>query len=167
MQPKKTPWGPAADAASATTQDPFLISTGLRFFAGFQRPSAQALAANRRAHDDLLQLLMQVLEGPNHGFEQLRADLHGWVKPERILSPVTGAGYTPDATAWLWLGFTEYIFEVETADTLSLEHTRRQCQLFSRHAREHGAEFVLVVPLGLQARASRQLTAWGIKAQVW
>jgi hypothetical protein len=167
LQPKKLPWGPPADPAPAATHDPSLITTGLRFFAGVQRPSAQMLAANKRAHDNLLQLLMQVLGGPNHGFEHLRADLHGWVKPERILSPVTGEGYSPDASAWLWLGFTEYIFEVETAETLSLEHTRHQCQVFSDHARKHGAEFVLVVPLGLQARASRQLTAWGIKAQVW
>jgi hypothetical protein len=161
------PWGPPADPAPAATHDPFLITTGLRFFAGFQRPSAQMLAANKRSHDNLLQLLMQVLGGPNHGFEHLRADLHGWAKPERILSPVTGDGYTPDASAWLWLGFTEYIFEVETADTLSLEHTRRRCHVFSDHATKHGAEFVLVVPLGLQARASRQLSAWRITAQVW
>lgn len=167
MQPKKSPWGSSAEPAPAATHDPFLITTGLRFFAGFQRPSAQMLAANKRAHDDLLQLLMQVLGGANHGFEHLRADLHGWVKPEKILSPLTGEGYTPDASAWLWLGFTEYIFEVETADTLSLEPTRRQCQIFSYHAMKHGAEFVLVVPLGLQARAARQLAAWGIKAQVW
>lgn len=165
MQPKKTNLPARVEAISAPPRSS-LTTTGLRFFTGFQRPSAQALA-NKRIHDELLQLLLQVVAASSHGFEQIHADLEGWPQPARILWTHTRQGYVPDATAWAWLGMSEYLFEVETAETLSLEHTRNQCELFSAYARVHGAEFVLVVPLGLQARAARQLASWGITAQVW
>jgi hypothetical protein len=60
-----------------------------------------------------------------------------------------------------------YIFEVETADTLAINHTRQQCELFAAYVRQHGGKFALFVPAGEEARARLQLAHWEISAEVW
>ena len=128
-------------------------------------PGPAALAANKRHHDGLLRILAEVLSRPHNRFEFVCADLPGWVRPKRIVDERTGEASVPDAQARL--GGQEFVFEVETAQTLGLAHTRRQCALFSGYAVLRGGEFVLVVPNGEQRRAQRQLERWAIRAMVW
>jgi hypothetical protein len=120
---------------------------------------------NKQAHDSLLRVLMDILSKPGSGFDLLTADLPGWNQPQGIEWAATGEGHTPDARAWN--GYTRYVFEVETADTISIEHTRKQCELFSAYASQHNGVFVLFVPSGHEVRAQRQLAAWRIQGTVW
>ena len=136
-----------------------------RLFGLWSGPSPAALAANKRHHDELLRILADVLSRPHNHFDLVCADLEGWVKPKRITGEHASEAHVPDAQAWL--GSQEFIFEVETAETIALEHTRRQCALFSAYAYPNRGEFVLVVPNGTQSRAQRQLARWGIRGMVW
>ena len=108
---------------------------------------------------------MSLLSKLGSGFDLLTADLQGWSKPERIYWVTSGKGHVPDATAWH--GYTKYIFEVETADTIAIDHTRQQCELFAAYVRQHGGKFALFVPAGEETRARLQLAHWSISAEVW
>lgn len=146
-----------------------LIGGALGDFYRVPEPPRRTLAdlykASKQAHDSLLRVLMGILSKPGSGFDLLRADLPGWTQPQGIEWTQTRQGHVPDARAWK--AYTEYVFEVETADTISIEHTRRQCELFSAYASQHNGVFVLFVPTGHEARAQRQLAAWRIKGLVW
>ena len=130
-----------------------------------RRPLADLYKLNKQAHDSLLGVLMNILSKPGSGFDLLSADLRGWSQPQGIEWTATRQGHVPDARGWK--GYTEYVFEVETADTISIEHTRKQCELFSAYASQHNGVFVLFVPSGDELRARRQLAAWRIQGTVW
>jgi len=130
-----------------------------------RRTLADLYKANKQAHDSLLRVLMGILSKPGSGFDLLTADLPGWSQPQGIEWAATGEGHIPDARAWN--GYTRYVFEVETADTISIEHTRKQCELFSAYASQHNGVFVLFVPSGHEVHAQHQLAAWRIQGTVW
>jgi hypothetical protein len=97
-------------------------------------------------------------------YSDIKVDLPGYEKPTRIVWRATQRGHEPDASAYY--GLKEHIFEVETADSIGDEHTRDQCELFAAYAREHTAEFILVVPAGSRSKASVQLSYWGLSAEI-
>ena len=97
-----------------------------------------------------------------HMQPDVRADLPDGVRPDRIVWTKTQQGHIPDVTGG------QYIIEVETSETLAIEHTREQCMLFSVFAREQQKKiFVVVVPMGYQTTMELQLRAWGIVWEVW
>jgi len=126
---------------------------------------ADALKANKQAHDSLLRVLVNMLTRPGSGFELLHVALDGWDHPEQINWKSTGQGHIPDASAWL--GHVKHIFEVETADSIGSDHTRRQCALFAAYAEQNYGKFILFVPSGEELRARRQLASWGLRGEVW
>jgi hypothetical protein len=121
---------------------------------------AEVLA--RSEHDRLVEKLCTRLV--SNLFSDIKVDLPGHVKPERIVWTDTQRGHEPDASAYY--GFKQHIFEVETADSIGDDHTREQCELFAAYARGHAAEFTLVVPVGCGAIAVTQLNLWGLDQAV-
>ena len=97
-------------------------------------------------------------------FSDIKVDLPGHVKPERIVWVDTNRGHEPDATAYYLT--KQHVFEVETADSLGDEHTYEQCRLFAAYVRDRFAEFTLVVPSGCGSAAWSQLSRWGLSATV-
>lgn len=125
--------------------------------------TTSSIRSNESVHEALVKWLADSL--PSRGFGQIRADLPGRVQPETIRWKGASDGHIPDASARL--SGREYIFEVETADTISIQHTQDQWTLFDAYAKHNSAIFVVVVPKGSEAAATQQLKAWGLTAQVW
>lgn len=113
-------------------------------------------------HDRLVEKLRAWLV--SNRYSDIKVDLPGYQKPTRIVWTATQRGHDPDASAYY--GLKQHIFEVETADTIADEQTYEQCKLFSAYARQHSAEFVLVVPAGSRITASFQLSCWQLHATV-
>lgn len=97
-------------------------------------------------------------------FSDIKVDLPGCVKPDRIVWTDTQRGHEPDATAYYLA--KQYIFEVETAESLADDHTHEQCRLFAACVRDRFVEFVLVVPVGYGSAATWRLSWWGLRARV-
>jgi len=74
--------------------------------------------------------------------------------------------YIPDATATNKDG-TSHIFEVETSDTITGEHSENQWKMFSAHAKANNGVFVVFVQDDYEDEARKQVRELGITAQVW
>jgi len=116
----------------------------------------------RSDHDRLVEKLRSRLV--SNLFSDIKVDLPGYAKPERIVWTDTQRGHEPDATAYYLA--KQYVFEVETADSLGDDHTHEQCRLFAAYVRDRLAGFVLVVPIGSAFDARSQLSRWGLTATV-
>lgn len=116
----------------------------------------------RSEHDRLVERLRARLVSAL--FSDIKVDLPGYVKPERIVWTATQRGHEPDATAYF--SAKQYVFEVETADSISDDHTYEQCRLFAAYARDQFAEFALVVPTGSCGAGRIQLSSWGLTGTV-
>lgn len=116
----------------------------------------------RSEHDRLVEKLRTRLV--SNLFSDIKVDLPGYVKPERIVWTATQRGHEPDATASSLA--KQYVFEVETADSIGDDHTYEQCRLFAAYVRDRFAEFGLVVPIGSALAARSQLSRWGLTATV-
>lgn len=97
-------------------------------------------------------------------FSDIKVDLPGYVKPDRIVWIDTQRGHEPDATAYYLA--KQYVFEVEIADSLGDDHTYEQCRLFAAYVRDRLAEFILAVPIGSALDARSQLSRWSLTATV-
>ena len=113
-------------------------------------------------HDRLVEKLRARLV--TNLFSDIKVDLPGHVKPERIVWTDTQRGHEPDATAYYRA--KQYVFEVETAGSLGDDHAYEQCRLFAAYVRNRFAEFALVVPIGSTLVARSQLSRWGLTATV-
>lgn len=143
------------------------LDSGLGALSSFHAPQPRVRGAleqvfARSEHDRLLEKLRSRLVA--NFFLDIKVDLPGHVKPDRIVWTATQRGHEPDATAYYLL--KQYVFEVETADTLGDDHTYEQCRLFTAYVRDRFAEFVLVVPIGRGVAARFQLSYWGLRAAV-
>lgn len=100
----------------------------------------------------------------SQGYRNIRADLPGMVAPEVILG--TKQNHMPDLTADK--NGTRIILEVETAGTISDDHTASQWSLFSDAAKKAGGKFHVVVPKGYRRSAEQRLVALGLRAdEIW
>lgn len=141
------------------------LDTGLGALSLFHAPQPrtrgtleQILADSE--HDRLVQKLGSWLV--SNLFSDIKVDLPGHVKPDRIVWTDTKRGHEPDATAYYLL--KQHVFEVETADSLGAEHTYDQCRLFEAYVRDRFAEFTMVVPIGCGFAARSQLSRWRLSA---
>jgi len=116
----------------------------------------------RSEHDRLVEKLRARLVASL--FSDIKVDLPGYAKPERIVWSATQRGHEPDATAYF--SAKQHVFEVETTDSISDDHTYEQCRLFAAYARDQLAEFALVVPIGSGGAGRSQLSSWGLTATV-
>jgi hypothetical protein len=113
-------------------------------------------------HDRLVEKLRVRLV--SNFFSDIKVDLQGYAKPDRIVWADTRRGHEPDARAYYML--KQHIFEVETADSIGDDHTYEQCRLFAAYVRNRFAEFALIVPIGSALAAWSQLSRWGLIAIV-
>jgi hypothetical protein len=104
----------------------------------------------------------RALELVRLGYQHVLADDIGWAGG----CPTMYAGYTPDVTAIDPFGHS-LIVEVETADSIYLEHTRRQWLAFSNAARRLGGVFEVLTPANAVAAAQAQAAIWGIHVDAW
>ena len=98
-------------------------------------------------------------------YTDVRADLKGFNQSELIYWEETKKGHRPDLTATK--NGTQTLFEIETADSISDQHTEDQWTLFAENAKQHGKIFTVVVPDGSLVSANQRLTGLRIQAQVW
>lgn len=143
------------------------LDSGLGALSSFHAPQPHLRGALEQVladseHDRVLEKLRGRLVA--NLFSDIKVDLPGYVKPERIIWTATQRGHEPDATAYYLL--KQHVFEVETADSLGDEHTYEQCRLFAAYVRNRFAEFALVVPTGAGLAARSQLSRWGLTATV-
>ena len=113
-------------------------------------------------HERMVGIVAASLEG--EGYTDVRADHPSYHTPEQITRTGTGEGSSPDVTAEK--EFTS-IFEVETEDSITDEHTKEQWKLFAEFAQQTSSAFCVVVPEGSKDAAQTRLNELGIKANVW
>lgn len=111
-------------------------------------------------HDRIVEKVYHFLL--DNRFYEVRADMSGVERPR----PVEGNGngeFVPDVTAQ---GEKFVLFEVETADSVQDEHTSAEWKCFSEFARQHHAEFYLIVPEGAEQGARRRAEELGVEANI-
>lgn len=90
---------------------------------------------------------------------RVSADLPGWAQPALI------RGFIPDVAAeGGLLGIDRVITEVETAESLNTDHTRRQWLTFSSL---RGIRFEVVVPESALAQAQALARGWRVRVDRW
>lgn len=119
-------------------------------------------AKSQLDHDILVKRVVEHLK--RQGYRNIRADLPGYPQPEMIEG--TKQDHIPDLTAD---GVTadDVIVEVETADSITSDHSASQFYLFAAYANNSDMEFWVVVPEGVGAAADRCLSELGISAKVY
>ena len=152
---------------SSLLREPLGLDNGLGALSSYHAPQPRLRGAleqvlARSEHDRLVEKLRARLV--SNLFSDIKADLPGYVKPDRIVWTDTQRGHEPDATAYFFA--KQYLYEVETADSLGNDHTYEQCRLFAAYVRNRLAEFSLVVPIGSGAAARYQLASWSLTATV-
>ena len=143
------------------------LDGGLGALSSFQTPQPRVRGVLEQIfasseHDRLVEKLRSHLVSTL--FSDIKVDLPGHVKPDRIVWANTKRGHEPDATAYYVL--KQHVFEIETADSLGDKHTYEQCRLFAAYVRDRFAEFTLVVPNGCGLAARSQLIRWSLSATV-
>jgi len=118
--------------------------------------------SSQTEHDNKVKALADHLIA--HNYSNVRADVKGYVCPEKITWKATGSGYIPDATA---TAGRPQIFEVETEDSINDRHTEDQWTLFAAHAKNTGGAFTVVVPYGCLKIAKARLHQLNLEAEVW
>ena len=119
-------------------------------------------------HDHLVEMLGNSLYAYNRNLKledlsDIRADVDGFKRPDKITLAEGEEGDTPDATA---MGEQFLIYEVETPDSIAHEHTEKQWKLFAKYAEENNGVFTLGVPPMAMGDARRRLKELSITAKV-
>ena len=102
------------------------------------------------------------------GFSELRLDLPDafCARPDTLRLLQSDQFETPDASG-MFEG-QEYIFEVETEDSVEDEHTVSQWRIIAEYTAETGKKMVIAVPGQAVETVWRRLEELGIKgAEVW
>ena len=101
----------------------------------------------------------------NDGHTNVKADIAGYDRPELIYWESTKKGHIPDVTS---ASDTQYIFEVETDDSINDSHTEDQWKLFSANAQQKSKKLIVVVPKGSEQQAWGRAEQLGVSLHdVW
>ena len=115
----------------------------------------------QQEHDLLVQSLVRKLISNYHG--NVKADIEQREKPKVICRD--DVELTPDVTATIQGG--DFIFEVETADSISDEHTALEWKAFNDYCKEGNRTFVVAVPEGDSiTMAQSRLNELGVEAEI-
>ena len=101
-------------------------------------------------HDSMVKSIAEYLT--HNGHSNIKADNIGYELHTLICWENTIKAHIPDITSF---NDTQYIFEIETDDSILDSHTEDQWKLFSENAQQDSKKFIVVVPKGYewQARA--------------
>lgn len=114
-------------------------------------------------HDSMVKTLADYLKG--NGYTNVLADVPGFARPAEICWKDRRECHIPDVTATH--AQTRYVFEVETDESIGIEHTESQFKLFNASCTQFGGVFCVVVPKSVLPVANQVLQRLGINAQVW
>lgn len=97
-------------------------------------------------HDSLVRMMLNYYA--TQGYLNILADLESCSRPGKLWwNTKENEPFIPDLTCQKNdAKGTEIILEAETCESLGLDHTRQQFQLFSANARQYGKEFHVAVP---------------------
>jgi len=115
--------------------------------------------SSQASHDIMIENLAGLLTAK--GYKHIQADIPGHTPPRKIVWESTGEGHIPDITAF---SAELRIFEVETADSITDDHTADQWKLFASYAMANNALFYIVFPKGCAEAVQNRLDALQIKA---
>ena len=120
---------------------------------------------NQDQHDDMIRQLVSHLT--YNDFTEIKADVDGMTQPGPLWWPGKRLGeHIPDAVASR--DGRLYIFEVETEDTISIDHTGDQWSLFADHALRKNGAFIPVVPTGHIPEAQQVIKELDIEVEdIW
>jgi len=107
---------------------------------------------DQSAHDKLVKAVVDSLSPEL--YSDIKANISGYQTPSKIVWANSGDGYIPDITGNV--ADFQYIYEVETEETISNEHTKNKWKLVSDYAAKHNSIFVIVVPKGCRNTALTQ-----------
>lgn len=120
--------------------------------------------ASQTTHDSMVKTLIDYISKNN--FTEIKADLKDFTTPSKISWKDKGDSHIPDVTG-KHAGVI-HLFEVETDDSINVEHTKSQWKLFGAFANQNGAIFIPVVPAGSKQNALLVLNELGLKTvDVW
>ncbi len=115
-------------------------------------------------HDNLVSQLITHLVGDR--FQNIKADLPEYDQPNAIWwTNKPDEKFIPDATATK--NDVPFIFEVETADSIGIDHSDAQWKVFAASASKNSGHFCLYVEEGAEDAAKRRVQELGITADVW
>ena len=118
---------------------------------------------NPSEHDGMVKSVADHLASTGH--RNIRADIAGFSKPDLIHWKGQSTGHIPDVTS---VNGVQYLFEVETGDSIGDQHTADQWRLFSASARLNSKRFVVVVPKGFEQDARTRASQLGVSLyDVW
>ena len=101
----------------------------------------------------------------SNSYRDVKADLQSLTKPDLIHWTSNKKGHIPDLTAKY--NGNEFIFEVETTDSIFDQHTEDQWRLFAANANQYGKSFRVVVPKSSKEAVDSRLNQLGIQADIW
>jgi hypothetical protein len=114
-------------------------------------------------HHAMVRTLASHLERKEH--TDVKADIKGYAQPELLYWGATQKGHISDVTSNRG---RDFVFEVETVDSINHTHTEDQWKLFSANAKQYSKQFIVVVPKGSEAQAWQRAKLLGITLDdVW
>ena len=113
--------------------------------------------ADQKKHDQMVCAIVGALYEQN--YSDIRADLQNFAKPEKITNCI------PDVSAIK--NSHLYLYEIETSDTIDIEHTRKQWKEFSDYAAKYSnVTFTVVIPDGYEYLAKTVLNQLSANALI-
>lgn len=116
---------------------------------------------NQSEHDNMVLTTANYLV--SNLYTDVKADIKDYDSPKKICWKDSEKCHIPDVSGKLQ--GVQHIWEIETEDTISIEHTKDQWKLFSAYASQFDKVFHIVIPQGCSAEAEKQAEEWGITAE--
>jgi len=125
--------------------------------------------AKRKSPSDHDKLVVKAAESLNQNsdFKNIQADVKGYSTPSEINWKGDESGHIPDLKAVGTKTSKEFIFEVETDDSISDNHTEDQWRLFAAYAKQNNGVFYVIVPKGSKQKAESRLKDLELEGKVW
>jgi Holliday junction resolvase len=121
-------------------------------------PMAKRSPAAQSKHDHMVTSLVKMLI--RNGYSEIRsAHLGAFEDPGRMPGR-DGKFYTSDVIARS--NGVEYVFEVETKETISLDYTKEQFKAFFDYAKKNNGVFSVIVPNDVEQKAGIILQELGM-----
>lgn len=110
-------------------------------------------AESQSKHDYMITSLVRYLI--EQGYTDIKSSHLGHFQNPDEMPGRNGSKYTSDVIAWK--DGKQFVFEVETTETIDLDYTREQFEAFYDYARGNQAEFSVLVPKKCEGAAKSVL----------
>lgn len=113
-------------------------------------------------HDEMISRLAGYLK--SKGYRDIKADTEGFEQPNEINWKGDEHAHIPDISARK--KGKRYVFEVETSDSITHDHTQKQWRIFAAYAYQSSGIFCVVVPKGFKIPAQQRLDELNLPGKV-